>query len=106
MAAGGMVLLALVALAADLVPVYLHNHAFQRYVEETTRSVQNRTLPDEVLRVRLVQKAESLELPVKEGNVLISRPAGGLRIDVHYIVRVVLPFSGVDLHFKPGAASR
>ena len=104
--AGGLVLLSLLALGVDLLPVYLHNQALARYVEETTRRVQNRTLSDDVLRVRILQKAESLDLPVREDNVLITRPAGGLRIDVHYIVRVALPFSGVDLHFKPGAASR
>ena len=106
LAAGAAVLGALVFFAARLLPVYLANLELQRYVEETTRRVESQTRSDDLLRTWVLEKAASLNLPVRADNVHVKRSAAGMRIDVRYIVRVSMPLYTVDLHFYPGAGSR
>jgi len=88
------------------VPIYLRHLEFQRFVEQSARSVENRTRPDDLVRVQVLQKAAALGLPVRADNVHIRRSDDELRIEVRYVVRVDLPLYTVDLHFYPGAGRR
>lgn len=106
LAAGCAVLAALVSFGILFAPLYFHNLELQRFVEETTQRVENQTKSDDLLRTWVLEKAATLELPVRADNVHIKRSADGMRIDVRYVVRVSLPFYTVDLHFYPGAGSR
>ena len=105
-AAAGLILAALALLATRLVPIYLRHLEFQRFVEQSARSVENRTRPDDLVRVQVLQKAAALGLPVRADNVHIRRSDDELRIEVRYVVRVDLPLYTVDLHFYPGAGRR
>lgn len=102
-AAGALVLAALLLFGAVLIPLYYHNYKFQGFVSEAAQRVENQTRSDQLLREWIVDKAASLDLPVKAGDVLIKRSAEGLRIDVRYVVRVDFPGYTVNLHFYPGA---
>ena len=103
MAAGGLVLLLLAVFGIRLVPLYYSNYQLQRFVSATTQRVGNRTKSDDLLRTWMVDKATSLDLPVKANDVHIDRSGDGLRIDIRYAVRVDLPGYTVSLHFYPGA---
>ena len=105
-AAALLILVILAALGARVLPLYLENMRLQSYVEGITRDAENRTRPDDELRVAVLEKAAFLGLPVKADNVHIKRSTDSVRIDVRYIVRVDLPMYTVDLHFYPGAGSR
>ena len=105
-AAAVLILLILAFMGARLLPVYLENMRLQSYVEGITRDAENRTRPDDALRVAVLEKAAFLGLPVKADNVHIKRSSDSVRIDVRYIVRVDFPMYTVDLHFYPGAGSR
>jgi hypothetical protein len=105
MASGAVVLLLLLFFGFELLPLYLHNYQLQQFVVETTQNVANATISDDVLRTRVVERAASLDLPVKVDNVLIKHSASGIRIDVRYMVRVDLPLYTVNLHFYPGAGA-
>lgn len=98
-------LVALALFGVALIPLYYHNYQLQQFVSDTTQRVENQTKSDDLLRERVVDKAASLSLPVKVGDVHITRSGGGLRIDVRYAVRVDLPGYTVLLHFYPGAGS-
>ena len=102
-AAGAAVLLLLAIFGIRLLPLYYSNYRLQRFVSATTQRVENKTKSDAMLRAWVVDKAASLDLPVKAGDVHIERPADGLRIDIRYAVRVDLPGYTVNLHFYPGA---
>jgi hypothetical protein len=104
-AAGVLVLAALVLFGATLVPLYYRNYQFQHFVSAATQRVENHTKSDDLLREWVVDKAVSLDLPVKAGDVHIRRSPEGLRIDVLYLVRVDLWGYTVNLHFHPGAGS-
>ena len=105
-AAAILILAILAFLGARLLPLYLENMRLQSYVEGITRDAENRTRPDDVLRVAVLERAALLGLPVKADNVHIKRSSDSVRIDVRYIVRVDFPMYTVDLHFYPGAGSR
>jgi Domain of unknown function (DUF4845) len=100
------ILIVLAVLGVRLLPLYLENMRLQRYVEGITQNAENRTRPDDALRVAILEKAAFLGLPVKADNVHIKRSEDNVRIDVRYIVRVDFPMYTVDLHFYPGAGSR
>ena len=105
-AAALLILVILAVLGARLLPLYLENMRLQSYVEGIAQDAENRTRPDDMLRVAVLEKAALLGLPVKADNVHIKRSSDTVRIDVRYIVRVDLPLYTVDLHFYPGAGSR
>ena len=101
-----VILMVLGILGARLFPLYLENMRLQSYVEGITQDAENRTRPDDFLRVAVLEKAAFLGLPVKADNVHIKRLKESVRIDVRYVVRVDFPVGGIDLHFYPGAGSR
>jgi hypothetical protein len=103
MAAGVLVLLVLALFGIELLPLYYHALQFQRFVSAATQRVENQTKSDDVLRGWVVDKAASLDLPVKAGDVHIQRSPEGMQIEVRYAVRVDLPGYTVNLHFYPGA---
>ena len=103
MAAGVLVLLLLLLFGVELLPLYYHAFQFQRFVSAATQRVENQTKSDDVLREWVADKAASLDLPVKAGDVHIQRSPDGMRIEVRYAVRVDLPGYTVNLHFFPGA---
>jgi hypothetical protein len=98
-----LVLAALIFFAIVLIPLYYHNYRFQEFVSAAAQRVENHTKSDDLLREWVVEKAASLDLPVKADNVRIKRSADGLRIEVRYAVRVDLPGYTVNLHFYPRA---
>src|SRR5258706_3185015 len=105
-AAASLILVILAVLGEGLLPLYLANMRLQSYVEGITQDAENRTRPDDVLRVAVLEKAAVLGLPVKADNVHIKRSSDNVRIDVRYIVRVDFPLYTVDLHLYTGAGSR
>jgi len=98
-AAAAAVVAALLGFGAVLAPAYIANLRLQEFVAEITRSPETEAQTDDALRAAVLQKAHSLNLPVKADNVHIQHPPGGTRIDVRYFVRVTLPGYTVDLHF-------
>jgi hypothetical protein len=105
-AAAILIVIALAVIGALLAPVYLNNYRLRGFVEELTHSAEARTQSDDAVRAAVLEKAESLGLPVRDENVLIRRSGDSLRIEVRYVVRVDFPLYTVDLHFYPGAGSR
>ena len=102
-AAGVLVLAALALFGMILLPLYYRNYQFQQFVSAAAHRVDSNTRSDDVLREWVVDKAASLELPVRADNVQIKRSAEGVRIEVRYAVRVDFPGYTVLLHFFPRA---
>ena len=102
-ALGGLVLAALLLFGVVLIPLYYRNYQFQEFVSDAAQRVENHTKSDDLLRETVVEKAASLDLPVKADNVHIKRSPNGLRIEVRYAVQVDLPGYTVKLHFYPRA---
>jgi len=105
-AAAVLILALLVLTIARLAPFYVDNMRLQSYVETIAQDAENRTRPDDILRVAVLEKAASLGLPVTAGDVQIKRSSETMREDDRYVVRVDFPLYSVDLHFYPGAGQR
>jgi hypothetical protein len=105
-AAAVLILALLVFTISRLAPFYLDNMRLQSYVEGIAQDAANRTRPDDMLRVAVLEKAASLGLPVTAGDVQIKRSNETMRVDVRYIVHVDFPLYTVDLHFYPGAGQK
>lgn len=92
-------LVVLVVVASALIPPYFENMEFQRYLDRAV----GRSQSPEGLVADVVNKAAQLGLPVRAGDVHVTRTGSGLRVDLIYVIRVDLPLYTVDLHFHPAA---
>ena len=98
-AAGVGVLLLLMAVAITLIPHYFHNMKFQSYLEDLV----DRPQAPELILAAVVNKAAQLGLPVRAGDVHVTRQGNGVKVEIVYVVRVDFPLYTVDLHFHPSA---
>ncbi len=99
--AGAVLLLALALLAALLIPPYYANWEFRRYLQGESREAARSHDSDDLIKALVVDRAASLGLPMRLGDVRVSRARNSLRIEALYVVRVDLPAYSVDLHFRP-----
>jgi hypothetical protein len=104
--AGIGVLAALVLIGIRLLPAYIHNFEFQRHLEEISKDRSNLGSPAELVRVKVLERAARMGLPVTAEQVRVAPAEGRTRIEVRYFVRVDLPLYTVDLHFRPSAGGR
>ncbi len=101
-----VLLVAFGVIAARLVPPYFHHYQFKGYIEQMADSQETGGLPEEMLRIRVIDGARRRGLPVQAGQVRISRGASGMSIDVRYVVPVDIYVSTVILHFHTHAGAR
>lgn len=99
--AGVAVLAIFVAVAIALVPPYLNNAKFQRYLDGAVEHAQ----APEIVQANIVGKAGEMGLPVRTGDVHVTRSGNGVSVDIVYVVRVDFPLYTVDLHFHPSAST-
>ena len=101
--AGVTVLLILAAIAIILIPPYVENFKLQRFVNDLIDDQATASLPPEVIRERVVNRAAALGLPVHSEDVQVRQVHTAIRIDVLYVVHVDVASYTVDLHFRPAA---
>ncbi len=104
MAAGVLVLVALVVFGILLVPSYYKNWQFQGALEDAVAADGNLTRAPELLRVDVSNQAAGIGLPVRPEQVKVVQAPGKLKLEVAYFIRVDLPLYTVDLHFHPTAS--
>lgn len=104
--AGAAVLAGLAVISAQLLPLYIGNFRFQRFLEQMSSEPENLNRPDDLLRAMIVNRAAELGLPVRSGQVRLGRSPQELSIEVRYVAAVDLPLYTVDLHFRPRAGPR
>jgi hypothetical protein len=102
--AAGLIAVGLV-ISARLIPPYLDNLEFQRYLEQLVAQPEARARHPEILRTEIMNHASQLGIPLTADHVDIRRSAERLRVETRYIVRVDLALYTVDLHFRPAAGS-
>ena len=102
-AGGIVVLIVLLLMGVLLAPPYYENWRLQRYLSALARDPASHQRSIDLLRALVVDKAASMGLPVRIGDVQITPGPGAPKIEVLYVVHVELPLYTVDLHFRPGA---
>ena len=98
---GVAVLVVFLVVAIAVVPPYVRNWRFQGYLDD----VVERPLAPEVVQAVVLSKAGEMGLPVRTGDVRVTRSGNGVKVDIVYVVRVDFPLYTVDLHFHPSAST-
>jgi hypothetical protein len=102
-AAGVLVLLALAAVGAFLIPPYAANFKLQRYLNDLIDDPATASQSPEATRAKVLSKASALGLPLTAADVQVAPSQNAIRIDALYVVHVDLAGYTVDLHFRPAA---
>jgi hypothetical protein len=103
--AGAAVLLILLILGVLLIPPYLANWRLQSYVNSLADDPATSQLSSEGIKIRVLDQAAALGLPVRREDVRVAVSPGLVKIDVLYIVHVDLIGYAIDLHFRPAAGA-
>jgi Domain of unknown function (DUF4845) len=99
------VLACMIYVGIKTVPVLVDEYQFQDAVETAARfgSVNNQT-PDDI-RDGLVKRAENLNIPVKPGDIHVTKQSGNVSIDAQYSVTVDLGVRQWTFNFHPSASN-
>ncbi len=84
-----LVLLAVVGIAAKLIPIKIRSAELYDFMEEQAMFA-GRTKPEE-LKKRILRRAEELDLPLEKKNLIVERRAGRVRMRATYTVPIELP---------------
>ena len=84
-----LVLLAVVGIAAKLIPIKIRSAELYDFIEEQALFA-GRASP-EALKKRILDRAVDLEIPLKKENLKIDRRGGRIQIRATYTIPVELP---------------
>jgi hypothetical protein len=101
-----LLLAVFVVVGVRLTPPFFENRQLQAYIEQVAASRESAALPLEVLRIRLIDKARRMGLPVRGDEVRVTRGPAGPSIDIRYVVPVEFYVSTIDLHLHARAGAR
>jgi hypothetical protein len=90
----------------ELIPPYYHNYQFQDELDDIARRNSYLQKSDDDVRQLVIKKASSMDIPLKEDQITITRVADGLGITVHYQVHVDMIFHPMDLDFTTNSMNK
>ena len=93
-----LVLLAVVGIAAKLIPIKIRSAELYDFMEEQAMFAA-RTKPEEIKK-RILRRAEELELPLTKKNLVVERRAGRVRMRATYTVLIELPGYTLEWPFE------
>ena len=93
-----LVLLAVIGIAAKLIPIKIKSAEFHDYIEEQVMFAGRATT--ETLRKRIMGRAKDLEIPLNKKNLVIERLGGRIKIRATYTIPVELPGYTYDWDFE------
>lgn len=89
-----------------MIPPYFHNYEFQDDLDEIARRNSYTVKTDDDVRAVVIQEAGSLDIPLKEDQIAISRGGDGMGISVHYRVHVDMIVHPMDLDFTVNSVNK
>lgn len=92
--------------AWNMIPPYFHNGQFQDELDDIARRASYSSMSDDDLKQRVVDKAKTMDIYLKEDQVSVSRSATGLGITVKYRVHVDLLVHQTDLYFTANSLNK
>jgi len=104
--AAAVILGVMVWLGVEMLPPYLDNYRFQRYLEAFTGRPENASLTPDRIAAAVAERASRMGIPIETSQVSVRRSDSGLGIEIRYRVPVDLVVYTVDLHFRPSAGVR
>lgn len=92
--------------AWNLIPPYFHNQQFQEDLDDIARRNSYTQKNDDDIRQQVIKHAQSMDISLKEEQVIVSRGGDGLGITVHYQVHVDMIVRPVDLDFVANSRNK
>lgn len=89
-----------------LIPPYFHKYQLQDELDEIARRNSYTHKTDDEVRTLVIEKASSLDIPLKEDQIIVSRSSDGLGISVRYHIHVDIPVHPVDLDFTAASMNK
>jgi len=101
---GLFVIGAAILVSWEVVPVYLNNYQFQESIDDSARmaAVDAQKSEDDI-RDAVYHHAQSLNIPLRPGDIRVQRTEDGIMISANYVVHVDLPVYPLDLSFHPSS---
>lgn len=95
---GLLLLVAALFIAYKLLPSKLQATEMRDAVQDASRSASGKG--NDVIRKQLFHRAQELKVPVKETDIVITRRADFIRIDVEYDVQIQFPGYVYTKHYS------
>jgi len=99
----GFIALAVIAsafyVAWNMIPPYFNKYQFQDELDDIARRTTYMHINDDDLKQVVIKKAATMEIPLKDNQVTLTRTTNGVGITVHYNVHVEMIVHPVDLDF-------
>jgi Domain of unknown function (DUF4845) len=95
-----LVLCGMAAVLISLAPVYFEDYRLRQNLRQIVR-VQNAS--DDALRSAVVERARSLDLPVRPADIQINHSGGKTQVEMKYAVEMDFRLYQVDVHFHGSA---
>ena len=89
-----------------MIPPYFHKYEFQDDLDEIARRNSYTQKTDDDVRALVIQQASTLDIPLKEDQITITRTGDGLGISVHYMIHVDMVVHPVDLDFTANSMNK
>jgi hypothetical protein len=89
-----------------MIPPYFHNYEFQDDLDEIARRNSYTQKTDDDVRALVIQQAGSLDIPLREDQISISRNPDGMGISVHYRIHVDMAVHPMDLDFTVNSVNK
>ena len=101
-----MLVFALIYTGWKLLPPVIGNYQFQDELDDIARRASYSSRTDDDVREMVIKKAASMDIPLKDEQVTVTRSADGLGITVHYRVHVDMVVHPVDLEFTTNSLNK
>lgn len=95
---GLLLLCAALFVAYKLIPVKIQAAEMRDAVQDASRAASGKS--NELIRKGLFLRAQELKVPIKESDIVISRRADFIKIEVAYDVQVQFPGYTMNKHYE------
>ena len=101
-----LVLLFLGYSGAKIIPLYVNNYQLQNYLVEQTPFWVTQRASSDVVRARVLAKAQDLDLPITKDDVQVEATQAKVVVSIDYTIPVDLKVYTLNLHFTPHSENR
>ncbi|HLW51726.1 MAG TPA: hypothetical protein VKW06_02695 [Candidatus Angelobacter sp.] len=92
--------------AWNMIPPYFHNGQFQEELDDIVRRATYTAINDDDLKQRVVEKAKSMDIFIKDDQVTVTHTGMGLGISVKYRVHLDMLVHPTDLDFTANSLNK
>jgi hypothetical protein len=101
-----LLLFAVIYAGFKLIPPYVNNYSFQDELDDIARRASYSSNGDDDVRAKVIRKAASMDIPLKEDQITVTHMGDSLGITVQYRVHVDMLIHPVDMDFTVNSLNK